>query len=330
MRVNIEEVPMEIRRRVANKLESIRGTPMAPGGGKMWFGEKACPLYRPDMKGIAYWEFEITGLREVRPREHNGKSSGVGFIIAATGSHDIPIPHWSVTREAPSRALEAKIPQAQISRVYKLDTLSYSSEDANGKYLAHIGQFPVQISGISGDVSKYRGIVTANAAPKDPVKDDSKLSKHILKIDGSKPAKIKIGAWESWSAAKKGFSKTFRPHLDALASRSLEAWKVEDMISRYGEGILEGQSLTIPFLKPGKFKIAGDAEKFLKVENVETPVSAAKMTALPTGDNKELNFQLTISYKDGTSECLRFFIVPKGTPSNNRSVLPHLSPIINQ
>lgn len=90
MRVKLQETPIQLRRLVANKLESIRGTPMAPNSKGAYLGELACPIYRPDIEGIAYWEFEIAGLEKTLPREHQGSSSGVGFMLLSTGSHDLP------------------------------------------------------------------------------------------------------------------------------------------------------------------------------------------------------------------------------------------------
>src|SRR5882762_8884489 len=106
MRVKSQETPQDLRRRVANKLESIRGTPMAPGGDAARLGDEACPIYRPDIEGVAYWEFDVVGLKSTQAREHEGRSSGVGFMLASAGRHDVPIPHWSLTAEPPSRALE--------------------------------------------------------------------------------------------------------------------------------------------------------------------------------------------------------------------------------
>ena len=63
MRVKLEQVPLEIRRRAARHLEAIRGTEMAKGGDSAQFGPEACPVYRPDVKGVAYWELEVTGVK---------------------------------------------------------------------------------------------------------------------------------------------------------------------------------------------------------------------------------------------------------------------------
>jgi hypothetical protein len=323
MRVKLKEIPQEVWRRVANKLESIRGTPMAPGGDNASIGDLACPIYRPDIEGVAYWEFEIAGLKKIQTREHEGQSSGVGFMLASNGRHDIPIPHWSLTIEPPSRALEAKAPEGKVSRICKLDTLAYSAEDAKGTYLAHLGQFPLQVAGPKIDLTILRGISRVIAMPKTEQKDDKSPGKLIIKREGMKAPELKMIAWESWPAAKRGYAKTYKPHLEALAARAEESWKIDDLIAKFGEGIHEGQSLTVPLLKPGKAKVTGDGAKLVKLTSVDRQPPAVSLTALSSEEKKEANFQLIISYQDGSSETLPFFVVPKGTPSNNRSQLPH-------
>lgn len=323
MRVKVEETPQDIRRRVATKLESIRGTPMAEGADGAHLGKQACPIYRPDIKGVAYWEFDIEGVKGTKAREHEGKSSGFGFMLASTGAHDFPIPHWSLTNEPPSRALEAKAAKAVVGKVTKLDSLAYVAEDAAGKYLTHLGQFPPQIAAGGVDIATQRGISTATATPATPTKDDSSPTKLVIENSGAKVPDLKLVAWETWPAAKRGYAGAYKPLLDALATRAVPAWQAESLIAQFGEGILEGQLLTVPLLKPGKASITGDGLKFVKMTLLNRQPPALTLEALPSGTRQEINFQLVISYEDGASETLPFFIVPKGTPSNHRSVLPH-------
>ena len=323
MRVKLQEAPRELWRRVADKLESIRGTPMAPGANDAYLGELACPVYRPDVKDVAYWEFEIAGLKETQAREREGQSSGVGFMLASTGAHDLPIPHWSLAVEPPSRALEARAPQANVARVIKLDTLAYLAEDEKGKYLTHLGQFPVQVDATSLDLAQLRGISTVIAQPKKVSKNDTTRSELIVTAEGVSVPKLKLAAWESWPAAKRGYAKAYRPHLEALAARAAGAWNSENLIAKFGEGIHEGQRLTVSLLKAGKVAVTGDGAKLVKMTLLDRPQPAVTLEALPSTEKKEANFQLVITYRDRTSETLLFFVVPKGTPSNHRSVLPH-------
>lgn len=323
MRIKFQDSPLEIRRRVANKLESIRGTDLAPGGKNARLGNSVCPIYRPDIKEVAYWEYEVTGIKGIKAREHEGKSSGTGFIIASAGGHDVPIPHWSLTTESPSRALEAKSKKKKVARIVKLDTLAYAAEDEKGNYLIHVGQMPLQIQGLDGDLAKYQGISTVTATPQQPSDNDNTKSELIIKAEGAEVPKVKLAGWENYAALKDGFVKAYAPYLKALADHSAKSWEIENLISKFGEGIQEGQKLTVPLLTPGKIKVGGDGTKFFKVTRLSRKPGAFTLEALPSKEKKEISIQVEISYADGTSEALPFFLVPKGIPSNHRSILPH-------
>jgi len=299
---------------------------MAPGGNGAHLGEQACPIYRPDIEGIAYWEFEIAGLKETQPREHDGPSSDVGFILASTGRHDVPIPHWSLTIEPPSRALEAKSKDGEVARIIKLDTLAYVAEDTKGESLSILGQIPLRIVGMRGGLTKFRGISTVTAAPREASTDDDSPTELIVKQGGVKVPELKLAAWKSWTDLKRGYSRAYKPHLEALVASSAEAWTIEDLIDKFGEGIYEGQQLTVPLLKPGEVRVSGDGAKLVELIVLDDRQSpAVTLKALSSREKKEANFQLEISYSDGTSEILLFFVVPEDTPSNNRSVLPHFT-----
>ncbi len=323
MRVKFQDSPLECRRRVANKLASIQDTELANGEKNLTLGDSVCPIYRPDMKNVAYWEYEVIGLKSSTAREHEGKSSNTGFIIASAGGHDVPIPHWSITAEPPSRALEAKAKQGQVSRIVKLDTLAYAAENEKGEYLIHVGQMPLQIQDLAGDVAKYQGISTVTATPRQASDNDKAKSELIIKTEGVAVPKLKLTGWENYTALKQGFEKVYAPFLKALADHAAKSWEIENSIIKFGEGIQEGQKLTVPLLAPGKVKVSGDGAKLAKLTNLDSKPGAFTLEALPSTEKKEVNFQVDIAYTDGTSETLLFFIVPKGTPSNQRKVLPH-------
>lgn len=146
MRLKLSSIPIEIRRRVAHHLESIRGTDMGRGADISYLGNDVCPIYRPDIKGPAYYEFEVLQSEEVvavtnpgvrgdilsadifRPGGisrlytsptadvkklligHTGVKNaklGQGFIIASAGDHDYPIVHWSLEQPPVSIELES-------------------------------------------------------------------------------------------------------------------------------------------------------------------------------------------------------------------------------
>ena len=226
--------------------------------------------------------------------------------------------------EPPSRALEAKMPQAKVGRILKLDTLTYSAEDASGQFLTNVGQLPLRIVGMKGDAREQELISGVVAKPGKPSKNDDAPGKMVITKTGGPAPDLKLVAWESWSAAKQGYPTMYQPFLDALKTRAAEVWDIEDLIAKFGEGIHEGQQLTVPLLKPGKAVLSGDGAKFIKMTKVDRQPPAVILRALPSGEKQEISFQLIITYQDGTSETLQFFIVPKGTPSNKRVVTPPL------
>jgi hypothetical protein len=93
MRVKLEEAPQDLRHRAAQRLESLRGTPMAAVADGARLGDEVCPIWRPDIKDIAYWEFEIVGLKATTTRDRKGEGNGVGFMLATAGRRDILLSH---------------------------------------------------------------------------------------------------------------------------------------------------------------------------------------------------------------------------------------------
>ena len=334
MRLKIDDVPQDLRRRVAQRLESLRNADM--GKDAQWIdtatlGDEVCPVYRPDIKDVAYWEFEIVGLKTTaaRDRKSQGPASdagaGVGFMLATAGRHDIPLSHWSLSTEPPSRALEAKAKQAggEAVRIVKLDTLAYAAEDAKGNYLAHVGQFPPLISGVGTSAKTQQGISTVTALPSQPSKNDEEAGKLTVASSGAAVPKVKLAAWRSWADAKRRYAAVYKPHLAALTTHAATHWEVEDLLEKYGEGMLAGGRLTVPLLRPGKAELTGDGEKFVKFTPLKGKPGAVLLEAAVFEGKAEVSFQLNFSYEDGSSEVLNYFVVPKGAPSNFRSLPSH-------
>jgi hypothetical protein len=55
MRTKSSEVPIELQRRAATRLEALRGSAMGAPLREAFIGELACPIYRPDLADVAYW-----------------------------------------------------------------------------------------------------------------------------------------------------------------------------------------------------------------------------------------------------------------------------------
>jgi len=331
MRVKLEKVPLEIRRRAARHLEGIRGTEMGRGNDGAQLGPEACPVYRPDVKGVAYWEFEVTGVKATgRNVGHNGrrKAVGNGFLIVANGRHDVPIPHWSFELEPPSRALEAQSGDKKVARVVKLDSLAYAGEDAKGTYLTHIGQFPPMPTRLPTALPPKRKLSSLQTHPTTATKTDKRVAKQAVEQTGARLPKPKVLPWKSWAQAKKQYASAYKLHLGALKEHAAPAWQIEDLAAKFGEGIHEGDRLVVPLLAAGKVEITGDGAQSVKMRMLDRKPQAVELLAGGAEQKQEQEFQLRLSYRDGTNETLTFFVIPKGTPSNRRRVLPHPVPVL--
>lgn len=331
MRLKLDEVPQDLRRRVAQRLESLRDTSLGEGAQAAELGREVCPIYRPDIKGVAYWEFEIVGLKNTAARDRksegpdNNAGGGVGFMLATAGRHDIPLSHWSLSVEPPSRALESKAKAAggEVARIVKLDTLAYAAEDAKGNYLAHVGQFPPLISGMGTNAKTQQSISTATALPSQPSKNDEDAVKLSFASSGAAVTKVKLAAWRSWADAKRRYAAVYKPQLAALTTHASTHWELEELLEKYGEGVLAGNSLTVPLLKSGKAELTGEGKKFVKLTPLDGKRDAVMLQAEIFEGKSELSFELNLSYDDGSKEVLNYFVVPKGAPSNFRSLPSH-------
>src|SRR5918996_120116 len=204
MRVPQSEVSIELRRLAAEHLESIRGIEMGEGADLAQIVGEVCPLFRPDLEEVAYWEFEVdldpsdgksvitssalsaqtfseqseSMFPAVGERPKNGLE-GTGFIIVATGEHDVPVPHWSLQKAPPSRELEAKGRETgkRIARIYRLDALAYLAEDESGQEVARSGQIPVPVEGLGHDLGRRAGEISSMTAKPQREVDDKEVDK---------------------------------------------------------------------------------------------------------------------------------------------------------
>lgn len=323
MRFRIEDLPQDILRRVTHRLESMRDLVLSEKSVAPRLGPEACPIYRPDISEPAYWEFEILGLGGTKARDREGEGSGSGFILASAGRHDIPLPHMSLAIEPPSRALEAKSEKpGEVARIIKLDTLAYAAENAEGKLLGHVGQFPPAILASAKTLKALNGISTVKALSGETDASDNEPGELKVVTEGDPMPEVKMAPWRSWAEAKRRYTKVYSAQLTALAKHAAPAWEVEDLLAQYGEGIMAGQSLTVPLLRPGKARLSGDGARAVRMSMLMRDPPVVLLEALAIDANAEINFTLDIQYEDGSAETLAFFVVPMKAPSNYRSQLP--------
>lgn len=171
-----------------NCIADAIGTEMAEGwpNGAMITGVR--PLFRPDVGGVAYWEYAV------QPS---------GFVIVSTGTHDLPIPNWSSVGEPRSRRLMRMAAQngRTVARVFKLDTLCYVAEDSASAIVATHGTMPDQLAGLPARLTEQLA---------------ERMEDRMLRR-----------GFPSWRALKVGFAEGFRPLLRQRHEEARIRWDGE-------------------------------------------------------------------------------------------------------
>lgn len=109
--------------------------------------EKGLPLYRPDLKAIAYYEFPVV-------RGPLGERAG--SIVLATGRHDYPIVQWGAQGMSIAERLAGMAGKLgrKPHRYYLLDTLSFAVEDSRGELIVQFGNVATLTS--AGEWTKFK------------------------------------------------------------------------------------------------------------------------------------------------------------------------------
>ena len=304
------DVPIRFQRLVAQLVAEMRGTGMALGWESARLGPGVERLYRPDVEGVAYYEFPVVapGLA--------GALAPAGFVIVSTGDHDTPIPHWDFSSWRPSIALKRMSKDAE--RVYKLDALSYVAEDRHGALAARLGALPLKVSGFDpSKVFDMPGFETiwSPGPPTDTDVDTGAISPTVY-ISGTlaPPTGLEREGWASWTELKNGFGASYAPWLQALREEAREAWKVVGMFAEGGI-LSKGDTRTLAALWPSpSVSLAGEAVERGFVASQLLPTGSnmppnLRITALDSSLGATLPFTVTVSYPNGVTERFSFQIV---------------------
>jgi hypothetical protein len=349
MAIPLREVPIALRRRAAQHLESLRASDLAPRVTGLDLADEAWPLYRPDMKDVAYFEFPLRAghgqsrlvtthsfpterAKEIvaSPAKPRTESGSDGFIIVSTGDHDSPIPHWSVDRQAPSEQLRrAATEDGEIARIYKLDALAYCAENQAGALIARIGQFPVLPAGLPHDLLKARGTISSVITERSgEIVDDSKAEgvEHREKREGT-DTPVKFMETSTWEEYRVRYADAFGPLLDAHRRRVSNGWVIERQIAEFGEGVVAGEPHRVALLEPGaSIALSGPGARFVELKLIDRfgGRGAVELHAARPPETRELSFTLQLTYASGETEMLPFFVVTRDTPSNARTRTPEV------
>jgi hypothetical protein len=357
MSIELAKVPMPIRRKAAQHLESIRGTPMAPNAGAARLTDEVWPIYRPDLEEVAYYEFTVdlgsgpsrlltsaAGLSallanerksaarlkraeiDLRDRAGAAPGAGRGFIVVSAGPHDFPIPHWSLDRAPVSAQLRAAADKGgDIERIYRLDALAYVAEAKDGSMVGRIGQMPALVAGLPHDLGRSgAGVSTLDATPAQAGRtdDDVEAVDHQIKRAGDKIPELKPIEVDGWEGFRERYADAFGPFLDDLRRQAAHAWEVESLIEEFGEGIRDGETQRIALLdREAAVDLSGDGARFVSARLDERSGSPAILISVTEGADiaGELDLFVDIRYPGGTEERLRYFLVSSKSPSNHRS-----------
>ena len=358
MSIELAKVPLPIRRKAAQHLESIRGTPMAPNAGAARLTDDVWPIYRPDLEEVAYYEFSVdlgagpnrlltsaagfsalfandrkaVGARGKRAAidlgERAGSASGAGrgFIVVSAGPHDFPIPHWSLDRAPVSVQLRAATEKGgDIERIYRLDALAYVAESKDGSMVGRIGQMPALVAGLPHDLQRAgAGVSTFDATPtkEGRTDDDAEGVEHGIKRSGDKAPDLEPVEVEDWGAFRERYADVFGPFLDDLRRQAAHAWEVESLIEEFGEGIRDDETQRVALLdREAAIELSGDGARLVTARLDERAGSPALVLSVAEGAEVtgEPDVFVDIRYPGGTEERLRFFLVSSKSPSNHRT-----------
>jgi hypothetical protein len=322
MRIPASQVPVAVRRKAAQHLESVRETEMGVNARRARLAADVTTIRRPDIANVAYYEFEV--------ELDNGASAGSpssGFIVVSAGAHDHPVPHWSFDERPVSRRLASLAQERgkQLARLYRLDALSYVGEDRSGQMVGQIGPLPMPVEGLPADLEQARGRITEIvAAPDSPLADDSNAAdvKHTVTRNGAKPLPIQFRPAKSWPELRDSYGASLRPFLDELKRQAAPAWAIDDLVAELGEGIMTGRPHRVALLEPqAQAALAGEAADAVQLRRIEKPgvPPVLELSAAATPFDREASLDLTISYASGLTERLPFFLVAPDTKSNRRT-----------
>ncbi len=267
------------------------------------FKDTVSPFYRPDIEGVAYYEFML------EPE---------GFVLISSGEHDYPIAQARDSGPTISEQLEAQAEEEgkEVNKIYKMDSLAYYAENSEGELVATLGNLLFKIEGLeawpSEETEPTETIVTINEVPdeEDPEETD-------FEIEQTGPGKTngRFGNWGRYVDLKEGYANYYAPLINNLKEAASASWETERFISEYGEGLVIGQRYPLPLLFSGaELSLFQGPDEVAIVDSffikINEDGNSLILEAQEVPDNINEAIKLEIQYENGLSESLSFGVVP--------------------
>jgi hypothetical protein len=308
--IPLEDVPPAYRRPGAQLLENVRGSEDAPGWDTARIGPVARPLYRPDVPGIAYYEFEVLV-----------DSQAAGYIVTSTGDHDYPVAHWSFAGSTPTRELELLASQEgkQPAKFYKLDTLSYAVEDAAGGLIAAIPFLPLKVSGMQmAWLDQPVELTEEQWIPDHAGEDDNTPpTGGERKVSGPTESPVQLSAWQSWQEMKSGYNDAYEVLAEKLRRDASYDWEIENLAHEFGEGLHVGDTYRLALLCQAlpEITLNGPGAALISTNLQERtgmpPLYTIHVDQAP--QEREAPFDVEVACPGGLIESFKFWVI--GAPT---------------
>ena len=306
--LSLREIPRDLYKRAGQFLEDLRYDTAAPNWKDAAFGERVYMLYRPDIEGVAYYEFTLL----------NAKSESVGFLTLSNGEHEQPIANWSDKNNSQVEKLLREVAEQGLvaARIYKLSDMSYVVEDENGEMIARTEDLPVKLTGQQMDWLDQKiepaTIQTFTEGGQENT-DDGDIPEQQVVTSGETQEQFGVEEWTSWEELKANYRETYAVVNEAIRRESAHDWRVDRALQEYGEGFFANEVGIFPALSRDIREITvlkGDARLFkAEVLQREDTIPALKVSTTGASD-VEMAVEVRVDYAD-ESDIIKFTILPE-------------------
>jgi hypothetical protein len=201
-------------------------------------------------------------------------------------------------------------------RLYKMDSFAFIAETANGEIASQFGNIPNKIKGVDPSWAQQDSfeITEVKVEPSQNVDTDTETSSVEFKrtVTGPEQSSIVLEEWASWQEFKDNYISSYEVFINADSRENTKKWDVEKSIFDSGLGLLPKQTFNVALMSSeAKYELSGSASQSVDVTvlkgNNRFPMISLTPRELPVSNASD--FAVSISYPDGSSETLKFFIV---------------------